>query len=386
MPPPIWPMPGCRWAIPVWTGGESRVAATLRASMPRIAARPSGYAMSGDSPAAMLRHSASMRSTSSGSRPTDGDRERRGRDGQRAEPVRLDDRGVAEVGVHVGGRVAVEQLRRVGQRGGPDEPAVAEPGHADADLDAVPRDRGEHRGTRHVRGAVQRELGEDHRQVQEELAVAGDEGAHLGMLDAERLEGQRGALLGAVVGLVAERERAHVQVVEVERSARGQRRLELRREHVAHPLQALEHLRAVGAVAQDRARALVQRGPRDLPGGLVAGDPDRHARVHDAGHRADAAVVVVGGERDLAVLDELQRLGRRPGDALEPQRGPERGAHRGAHPLRLDRRTGVGHAARRVVGGDLRGGHDVDHQRARSSQPRHRIRFCMQRCVHRWRR
>ena len=140
-----------------------------------------------------------------------------------------------------------------------------------------------------------------------------------------------------------------MQVEEVERSARGQRRLQLRREHVAHPLQALEHLRAVGAVAQDRPGALVQRGPGDLSGRLVAGDPDRHARVHDAGHRPDAAVVVVGGERDLAVLDKLQRLGRRPGDALEPEGGAERGAHRGAHPLRLDRRTGVGHAAGGVV-------------------------------------
>ena len=41
-PPPICPTPGCWCAIPVWTGGEMRVAATLRASMPRIAARPSG--------------------------------------------------------------------------------------------------------------------------------------------------------------------------------------------------------------------------------------------------------------------------------------------------------------------------------------------------------
>src|SRR4051794_6295363 len=46
------------------------------------------------------------------------DRARRRGDRERAEAVRLDDRGVAEVRVHVGGRVAVEQLGRVGQRGG----------------------------------------------------------------------------------------------------------------------------------------------------------------------------------------------------------------------------------------------------------------------------
>ena len=130
-------------------------------------------------PAAIARHSASMRSTSAGSTPTDGTESGEAAIGERAEAVGLDDRGVAEVRVHVRGRVAVEELRRVGQRGGPDEPAVAESGDADADLDAVAGDRGEHRRARHVRGAVQRELGEDHRQVQEELAVAGDERADL---------------------------------------------------------------------------------------------------------------------------------------------------------------------------------------------------------------
>ena len=136
-------------------------------------------------------------------------------------------------------------------------------------------------------------------------------------------ERQRRALLGAVVRLVAERERAHVQVVEVERAACVERRAQLRREHVAHPLQPLEHLRAVGAVAQHRARALVERAPGDLAGGLVARHPDRHARVHDARHRPDAAGVVVGGERDLAVLDEL-RAPRRACRRRPPARAPSR--------------------------------------------------------------
>jgi hypothetical protein len=91
-------------------------------------------------------------------------------------------------------------------------------------------------------------------------------------------------------------------------------------------------------------------------------------------------------KRDLAVLDEFQRRGRGAGDAFDEQRGPEGGAHGRAHPLRLDRRPGVRHAAFGMVFGDLRGRDDVDHHRARSGQPRHRIRFCMQRCVHGWRR
>ena len=185
--------------------------------------------MSGDSPAAIARSAAlDRRRSSAGSMPTEGAASGEAGDGQRAEPVGLDDGGVAEVGVHVGGRVAVEQLRRVGQRGRADEPLVAEARDADADLDAVAGDRGEDRRARHVGRAVQRELGEDHRQVEEELAVAGDERAHLGVLDAERLQRQRGALLGAVVGLVAERERAHVQVVEVQRRGALERLAQLR--------------------------------------------------------------------------------------------------------------------------------------------------------------
>ncbi len=48
----------------------------------------------------------------------------------------------------------------------------------------------------------------------------------------------------------------------------------------------------------------------------------------------------------------------------------------------LDRRAGVRDTARGVVGGDLGGRYDVDDHRPRSGQSSHRIRLCMQRCVH----
>ena len=210
-PPPIWPMPGC--------GGRCRCARAARCAWRRPCGRRcrgSPRARRGSAcPATRRPRSPAVRRRSPrSSAGVDPDRrraDRRAGDGQRAEPVGLDDRGVAEVRVHVGGRVAVEQGRRVGQRGRADEPLVAGAGDADADLDAVAGDRGEDRRARHVGRAVQGQLGEDHRQVQEELAVAGDEGAHLGMLDAERLERQRRALLGAVVRLVAALERLDVQ-------------------------------------------------------------------------------------------------------------------------------------------------------------------------------
>ena len=57
--------------MPVCTGGAIRVSATLRASTPRIAARPSGKRMSGDSPAAIARSRESIASLSAGSSPTE---------------------------------------------------------------------------------------------------------------------------------------------------------------------------------------------------------------------------------------------------------------------------------------------------------------------------
>ena len=192
----------------------------------------------------------------------------------------------------------------------------------------------------------------------------------VGVLDAERLAGSAPVpCLGAVVRLVAERERA-------QRAGRcrssGPRAssavAQLGREHVAHPLQPLEHLRPVGAVAQDRAGALVERAP---------GDSCRSPRRRASQHRHAA-----GSRRRPSARRRRRRGWWQSGDLRRRRRarsasagvpatpssqsgGAERGAHRRAHAGRLDRRPGVRDAAGGVVRGDLGGGHDVDHQRAR---------------------
>jgi hypothetical protein len=312
-----------------------------------------------------MRRSVAMRSSIvAGSSPTDGARQRRRADRQRAEAIDLDDRRVAEVGLHLVERVARIQRGRVRHRRRTREPAPPRSRQPDPDLDAVARDDGHQRRAGDPPGADERELREDHRDVQEELAVGAHERVDLVAERGERVGDQRGAGLGAVMALVAELQRARVQVEEVERAVFGERPRELRREHVAHPDQTRDDLLVVGAVAQDLARALVQRTPRRRAGRLVARHEDRHRAGHDAGHRADAAGVVVGQQRDRAGVGERKRRRRvAAADALQRERDAERRAHRAAHRLRRDRRPGVARAAGGEVRDDVTRRHDADELR-----------------------
>ncbi|UUY06008.1 hypothetical protein LRS13_10980 [Svornostia abyssi] len=152
-------------------------------------------------------------------------------------------------------------------------------------------------------------------------------------------------------------------------------------EDVAHPGQALQDVRPVGAVAQHLAGALVQWRPRGLAGGLVAGDPHRHGAGHDARHRADAADLVVGLARDLPVLDEGDGILGRAGGAFEVERGAQGGAHRRAHRRWRDRRAGVGDAPSGVVLADLAGGDDIDDHGPRGGEAGDRLGEGVVRCM-----
>ena len=128
------------------------------------------------------------------------------------------------------------------------------------------------------------------------------------------------------------------------------RGLQQRPEHVAHPVQPLDHLGPVGAVAQHLAEALVQRAARRAAVHRVAQHEDPHRRADHAGHRADGAVVVARLERD-AVAGGERRLGGLGVSAPGPRRASRRSARRAAARTRgpsrsAARRAGTGRARR----------------------------------------
>ena len=98
----------------------------------------------------------------------------RGGHGERAEADRLDDRAVAHVRVRVVGTEAgeVETSRHVDGRR---KPALAAARDADAEIGAVARHDRDQRGARDAAGGIDHRLARRHREVQEELIVAGEE-------------------------------------------------------------------------------------------------------------------------------------------------------------------------------------------------------------------
>ncbi len=67
--------------------------------------------------------------------------------------------------------------------------------------------------------------------------------------------------------------------------------------HVVHPAQLGDHLRAVGAVAQHLAVALVEVAEGAVAAGHVLDHVDQHRRRGDAGHGTDRVVLVAGLQR-----------------------------------------------------------------------------------------
>ena len=147
----------------------------------------------------------------------------------------------------------------------------------------------------------------------------------------------------AVVALVAHLHHLRDDRLEVDAGRGAHRVLQQRPQHVGHPAQPLDHLRAERAVAQHLAQALVQRAPRRAVVHLVAHAEDPHRRRHHAGHRADRAASRGRAPRSIAVAGRQQPLGllRRRGKTLEQHRADQRAAHRPAGALPVHRRPGV---------------------------------------------
>ena len=228
-------------------------------------------------------------------------RARRGCDGEPAEPVDLDDRGVAEVRVHV--RRARNRRRAgagSGSAAGPTNHCVAGAGELDADLDAVAREHGQQgragHGPRRTRARASpppsRRSATNWWLKSMKSRTSGEQ------VLAERRERQLACTRACAWWHSSPRSSASAcSAIRSIGPAARQRGAQLRAEHVAHPLQPRHDLAVVGAVAQDLPRALVERAPGGLPGRLVARDEQRHRAGDDARHRADAAGVVVREDR-----------------------------------------------------------------------------------------
>ena len=233
----------------------------------------------------------------------------------------------------VGSEGAEEQaFRRVGR---PGEPLVAGAGGLDAEVGAVAGHRDDHRRPRDVASGIGGQLARGHPQVEEEVVVAGDEPRRLGDV------GRRGARVDqvgqqlaqehqrpgavAVVALVAHLQHLRDDRPDVDRLAGTNGVLQQWAEHVAHPVQPVDDLRAVCAVAQHLAEALVQGAPGGVVVGLVAQAEHPHRRRDDSGHRPDGTSAVARLPADTVTGRQhpFGRLGRR-GEALEEHRADQR--------------------------------------------------------------
>jgi hypothetical protein len=194
-----------------------------------------------------------------------------------------------------------------------------------------------------VAGGVGGELAGRHDEVEEEVVVAADEAGDLGQVAARRVEreqvGQQlaqqheraGAV--AVVALVAHLQHLGDERGDVHRPVAAHGLAEQRTEHGRHPPQPVEHLRAVRAVAQHLAQALVERAPRPAAVHRVLELEHPHRRADDARHRPDGARGVARPQLDaVAALEQRLGLLRRAGQALE--QGRRRAAPRAADPRR----------------------------------------------------
>ena len=119
--------------------------------------------------------------------------------------------------------------------------------------------------------------------------------------------------------------------LDVDRPGRAHGLLQQRAEHVGHPVQPLDHLGAVGAVAQHLAEALVERAPRRRGRARrrAARRPTSTARRRRPSGRPRRGGGTARGRPSPAARPASASSGG-VGQALEEHRADERAAHRAA--------------------------------------------------------
>ena len=213
------------------------------------------------------------------------------------------------------------------------------------------------------------ELAGRHAEVEEEVLVGAREPHGLGDVGRRRVgrdhprqqlaqEHERPGAV-AVVALVAHLEHLGDDRPDVDRAGRADRLRQDRPEDAGHPVQPLDDLGAVRAVAQHLAQPLVERAPRLVAVDVVAQRVHPHRRADDAGHRPDGSTVVARLEVELACGEALLGILGGVGEALEEHGTDERALERTRRALPLDGRAGVEEGPPLEPEG-VRRRHDVD--------------------------
>ena len=274
--------------------------------------------------------------------------------GESAEPDGLDDGAVADVGIGVLGAEArkVESLRRVDGRG---EPAIAEPGHANAEVRTVARHGRDDRGARDIQAWIRRGLARGHGQVQKELVVARHELGHAGKrvlvlagageVGHEQAREERRGGDVSLVHLVAHAERLGHEGAEIDASAGLDGRAEEGASLALDPAQPLDDARVIGAEAQDLAEPLVDGGEGAAAGPPLLDEEDGHGGRDHARHGACRPRRVAWRDLHLALDEEVEGLGIVGRPSLVTDGAEDGRLHGLAGRLPAERRSRVEHRA-----------------------------------------
>src|SRR5579859_3567942 len=267
-----------------------------------------------------------------------------------ADASRLRNGAVANIGVGILLREAaeVESLNLLCRS---HEPALSQSAYPDAEIGAIACHRRHHAAERDAVRSQQGSLAHRHRQVEVYKIVAlhvaqhadrlfaGIAGLHQVGRDLAREE--RGGSLVAVVALVAHLQRLRRERYKFDATGGPHGAGHRRSQHLRHPAQLRDHLRAVGSIAQHLTESLIECTEGLMSINRLLDDLHGHGRGNHPRHRPYRVVVVTGGEDDVATICQLFSFGNVRRHFFIEQRAEYRAAQGTGHALPGDGRPGV---------------------------------------------